>query len=248
MRVITNADDLGCGPLTDQATFELIAEGLVTSTTVLANGPTAADAPGWAREFPNCSFGVHLNLTDFKPFCASRAPQELLGEGGRFRSNLRLVPRLKRFREFIFYEFCAQIEYLLSQGMKLSHLDSHHHIHTIPVLLPVLKAVQRKYGIRKVRISRNVYLKASPASKILLLKKMIFNAVLRHWFSTRTTEAFTDLPAFCEGTSQFARKYHTIEIELHPGARTCAGESDQLRFLDRKDPEFRASLISYENL
>ena len=68
MRIIINADDLGISQEVNDAIFGLMAEGKVTSATILANGPAVEEAARRVAEFPECSFGVHLNLTEFKPW------------------------------------------------------------------------------------------------------------------------------------------------------------------------------------
>ena len=248
MRIITNADDLGSSLAVNRATFQLMSEGLVTSATVLANGPQIADACSQATRFPRCSFGVHLNLTEFRPLSHSAVPSRLLGDDGCFNGKLRQVPRLDRYRNFIFDEFCAQVDLLKGRGLNVSHLDSHHHVHTIPAVLPVLKAVQKKYGIRRVRISLNVYSLAKPAGRWLLAKKALFNAVLRHWYRTRTTDAFTDIDTFTQRREEVTKKYRVIEIMLHPGGPASELEARMLRALPATDSQFRARLISYAEL
>ncbi|MDF5570797.1 ChbG/HpnK family deacetylase, partial [Vibrio parahaemolyticus] len=41
----------------------------------------------------------------------------------------------------------AQVEHFLSLGLELSHLDSHHHAHTHPQILPVIKEVANEYRV-----------------------------------------------------------------------------------------------------
>ncbi len=248
MRIITNADDLGASPAVNEAVFGLIADGLVTSATVLANGPAVAEACGRLRQFPRCSFGAHLNLTEFKPLSGSLGLGVLLNSGGCFNGRIREVKGLHRLGKSLFAEFCAQIELLLSIGVKISHLDSHHHVHTIPTLFPVLKAVQRKYGIRRVRISLNLYPATGQPSRRLLWQKRVFNVVLRSWFNTKTTEVFTDLATFCEKRHELAARDRSVEIMLHPGAGNSDGETAALRSLAASDPTFKGRLISFWDL
>src|SRR6185312_1140149 len=56
----------------------------------------------------------------------------------------------------ILTEWCAQIGRLRALGVTLSHFDSHHDVHTIADLFPVLKTLQNRYGVRKVRLTRNL--------------------------------------------------------------------------------------------
>jgi predicted glycoside hydrolase/deacetylase ChbG (UPF0249 family) len=248
MRIITNADDLGGSPEANQAAFDLMKEGLVTSSTILANGKASGEACRQSAGFPRVSFGAHLNVTQFRPLSSARGLGRLLDGTGTFNGRVREGGSLWSLRAGIYEEWCAQIAFLLSHGVAVSHLDSHHHVHTIPALLGVLKAAQKRYAIRRVRISRNVYESDDAPPHGLLIKKHLFNAVLRHWYRTRTTGAFTSLEGFCENRERMARRFESVEIMLHPGAQRSSQEAGLLRSLAESDEAFSHSLISYHDL
>ena len=44
-------------------------------------------------------------------------------------------------------EWTAQIEKFLSYGLKPTHLDSHHHVHGLPILHDVLERLAVKYNV-----------------------------------------------------------------------------------------------------
>ena len=108
------------------------------------------------------SFGIHINLTEGSPL---RYSQLLLDRGfyedkdGQILLNgksFMLKKVDKAMRNEIEKEVCAQIEKLFDCGISLSHIDSHHHIHTRPYVLPVICKVAKKYGIRRIRRDLNV--------------------------------------------------------------------------------------------
>ena len=45
----------------------------------------------------------------------------------------------------VYNEFCAQIEKVKASGIDITHLDSHHHVHTFEVLKPVMERIIKKY-------------------------------------------------------------------------------------------------------
>ncbi len=94
-RIIVNADDLGWNRQVNQATRVLMEAGLVTSATIMANGPCWSEAIDLARSKPDLSFGVHLNLTGGRPLCGSRLLEPLLDDDGNFRKldSYRRCPR-----------------------------------------------------------------------------------------------------------------------------------------------------------
>jgi predicted glycoside hydrolase/deacetylase ChbG (UPF0249 family) len=73
MLLIVNADDLGASEPINEEIFRLMESGLVTSATLMANAPAFHHAIKQIRHFPNCSFGVHLNLTAFRHSIDRRA-------------------------------------------------------------------------------------------------------------------------------------------------------------------------------
>ena len=249
MKIITNADDLGLSPGVDHAIFELMSEGLVTSATMLANGRSVSAAALRLKEFPLCSFGAHLNLTEFAPLGGGAGLARLLDSQGRFCGNVRAAGSLWALREAVYQEWCAQVEYLLHLGVPVSHLDGHHHVHTIPALFPALKAVQRRYGIRRVRLSLNVYSAAEASGrKLPLLQKSCYNFCLRSVYRTRTTDAFMSLSAYYEHRARLIARYRCGEIMLHPGAESSVEETKMLRELGQSGVDFKSNLVSYLDL
>jgi len=224
-----------------------MAEGLVTSATILANAPATEEACRESVRYPGRSLGVHLNLTEFKPLTGNPELVALMGTG-RGDGSVRHPRTLATRRRHIFDEWCAQVERIQSFGIAVSHLDSHHHVHTIPTLLPVVKAVQQRYGIRKVRISKNLYTRRERPGALLRFKKTLFNTVLRAWHKTVTTDVFTDLAGFDENRELIQRRGWIVEIMLHPGGENSEAESRQLRDPALSDAWFRRCLVSYQAL
>lgn len=221
--VIVNADDLGLSPEVNEATFDLIAAGRLTSATILANGLAVAEAVQRARHFRTCSFGIHLNLTEFEPLTAARQSAPLVVAG---QLSLRTIPAAPtpRFLHAAFGELCAQVERLLKLGLCISHIDSHHHVHTVPSVFPVVKAVQHRYGIGKIRISKNIYVPCT-VSRALLWKKAAYNWTLRHVYNCATTEGFSEFASFHTVGTRVILPHRSIEAMVHPGAAANTDET-----------------------
>jgi len=246
-RVIINADDLGMSEGVNEAIFDLMNQGRVTSASVMANGPALRHAVARVKHFRRCSFGAHLNLTQFAPVTPGRDATLLTGPDGymsRSPGGKRFAPKL--FAAF-YRELCAQVELLGSAGIEISHFDSHNHVHTRPQLLPVIKALQRRYRIRKVRISKNIYTPEQPVSPALARKKMAYNWALRNFYATRTTEGFTELLSY---RAELERGHHCRSIELmaHPGASYAAEEVALLQSDWLNSSGLHAGLINYHEL
>ena len=256
LRLVVNADDLGASESVNQSVFDLAAGGTVTSATILTNAPAADGALNALERFPSVSFGVHLNLTEFEPIKRSTRLGPLLDDGGRFSpSAIRSVHIDAELRQAIFEEWCAQVGRVLAAGRTPSHFDSHHHVHTIPGLFPVLKRLQRRFGVRRIRLTKNLFGKSSPYTATHLIKKAAWNTALRVMYPTRTTDAFTSLEEFKDlFTRQKLARWlwpnrvadTTVEVMVHPGNPEFELENRLL--LSRWPTEQGFELISYASV
>jgi predicted glycoside hydrolase/deacetylase ChbG (UPF0249 family) len=159
-RLIINADDFGLTGGVNRAIAELHTSGVLTSSTLMARASATSDAIEIARTNPSLGIGCHVVLVDGMPvLSASRDIPHLAypasnqfrpGLGG-FLTNLYTSWPISRVECEIEAEVKAQIELLQSQGLLLTHIDTHKHTHMFPqVLRPVLRAA-RACGIRSVR-------------------------------------------------------------------------------------------------
>lgn len=249
MRVVINADDLGINPQVNDAIFGLMEEKRITSATLLANAPFLDQAVSRLSRHPDCSFGIHLNLTAFSPLTSPAGLREILDDSGSFQPNMREAGFGRSLREAIFEEFSAQVEHLQSRGVAISHMDSHHHIHTIPGLFLVLKRLQRTYGIRKVRISKNVYARNEQISKSLSFNKKVFNFCLRWGFPLATiTDCFSDFAAFLDRAASVAPTCRSYEVMVHPGHPDFREEWEMLRTRWEDTLPLPIEMINYRQL
>jgi len=250
MQLIINADDLGASRRVNDVACSLMEQGLVTSGTFLANSPFVQEASDLAKKFPGCSFGAHLNITEFSPLTHHHALELLLNSKGEFAGELiRQTPMNKALNDAIYLEFCTQIEYLTSLGIPIGHLDSHQYVHTIPKLFFVLKRVQKTYDIRKVRITRNLFGPDEKFSLILKGKKSLFNFWLRHYYTTYTTQAFSHFELFYQCAKLGKLKHDTYEVTVHPGSDYYGEkEIDLLCGRWRDELEIDVELVNYYDI
>jgi predicted glycoside hydrolase/deacetylase ChbG (UPF0249 family) len=132
-QLIVNADDFARSPEVNRGILAAHQQGIVTTTTVLINQPGSIQAvQEAARSAPELGMGLHLNLTLGTPCSPKYDIRELMGEHDLFHTvdfwfeNPQLVPINK-----VEIEWRAQIDKFISTGLKVDHLDSHHHIAVI---------------------------------------------------------------------------------------------------------------------
>ena len=252
MKIIINCDDLGASLNVNDRIFELMEQRRVTSATLMMNGPGAEDAVQRIGKFRGCSFGVHLNLTEFSPLTGQTGLLPLLDDHGEFNGTARRHPRdislTASIRARVYAEWCAQIERALALGVPISHIDSHHHVHTRLSLLPVLHRLRQRFGIRKVRLRHNVSGVSHPMSPLRLARNSAWNFILRHYVGAKTTDSFASFSVFHERLQAGLGWKGTIEAMCHPGGESFAAETELLRANWQQRLGRDAQLISYNDL
>ena len=155
-RLIVNADDFGQTRGINRAVLELHRAGLLTSATLMARAAATDEAIEIARATPTLGVGCHIVLSDGEPVLPPAQIASLLDPS----TNL-FTPRLPVFlgrlftgrirAEEIEAEATAQIQYLQSRGLHVTHVDTHKHTHMFAgVLRPLLRGA-RACGIHSVR-------------------------------------------------------------------------------------------------
>ena len=155
-RLILNADDFGLTGGVNRAILELHRAGALNSASLMARAAATEEAIELARCTPSLGVGCHVVLIDSEPVHGAQTIPTLVNQStGRFHPTLSIFLRLLltgRIRSSeIEAETAAQIALLQSRGLRLTHIDTHKHMHIFPaVLRPVLRAA-RAAGIRAVR-------------------------------------------------------------------------------------------------
>jgi predicted glycoside hydrolase/deacetylase ChbG (UPF0249 family) len=154
-RLIVNADDLGLTPGVNRAIVEAHRDGLVTSTSLIANGAAFDDAINLLAENPGLAVGLHVNLVYGKP--VAEAVDSLVNQDGEFHSladqSLRLTMGAARSDE-LRRELAAQAERLRASGVVITHIDSHRNIHLHPLAGWAISRLADEIGVRWVRFRR----------------------------------------------------------------------------------------------
>jgi predicted glycoside hydrolase/deacetylase ChbG (UPF0249 family) len=155
-RLILNADDFGLTPGINRAIGELNSAGVLTSATLMANGPAFDDAVAVAHAHPTLGIGCHIVLTDGIPVSPPETIPSLIGPDGKsFRPSLvdflrgLFLGRIKQ--EDIAREALAQIQKLQRAGVSVTHLDTHKHTHLFSAVTRPLLEVAEQTSIRAIR-------------------------------------------------------------------------------------------------
>jgi len=162
MRIVLHADDFGFDKDTLKATIDCFEKGALTSASIMPNMESTKEAINYAKENPQCSFGIHLTYVDgLKPICMANQIKSLVGNNGMFlpsnmiriKSLLHIISRME-----VVEETKRQIGLVLDAGIPVSHIDSHGHIHKFPIFQDAIAEAIGSFNIMRGRKGQDIYL------------------------------------------------------------------------------------------
>ncbi len=184
-RLIVNADDFGFTRGVNAGIVRAYRTGIVTSTTVMANGEAFEDAVELALANPGLGVGCHLAVVGGRPVARASKVRSLVDGKGALPATLtQLMIKLARgsvSTDDIACEFRAQIERVAMAGIKLTHLDTHKHSHTQPQVMKALVRVAGEFGIKCVRNPfEGIFpVRLSSLSKWAYVKQFLLSAAIQ---------------------------------------------------------------------
>ncbi|MCL5037209.1 MAG: chitin disaccharide deacetylase [Chloroflexi bacterium] len=145
-RLIVNADDYNFTPGVCRGIIRAYRDGIVRSTTVMVNMPGAEEAVELLKTVPGLATGIHLNITKGAPVSPPEKIPTLVGKENNFKPHNKFRMSTVDMAE-LKTELDAQVEKARALGLTLSHIDSHHHIHTFPDFSDVFFRVAKEQGL-----------------------------------------------------------------------------------------------------
>jgi hypothetical protein len=125
-RLVITADDLGRDPATTEVICELLAEGNVSATTLIAVSPHAADAAARVRA-QGIVPRLHITLTSERglpPWRPLGSAASLVDQHGAFVADPLVLQRHGETAD-VLSEADAQLAWLRRQGLRPTAADSH---------------------------------------------------------------------------------------------------------------------------
>ena len=245
-QLVVNADDFGFTRDVNQGIIEAHRQGILTATTLMANGDAFEDAVRKANENPLLDIGAHLVLIGGRSL--AEADRELPS------SVLRLLAAIAARRLNIYEELSAQVRRVLDAGIRLTHLDTHKHTHLAPPVLDAVARIAEEFGIRWVRRPFDLPITAAHAGApwgkratsggMAFIRSRFHRVLIQHQCRTtdhfagfqitgrfRTRELVALIRALPEGST---------ELMCHPGR--CTGElrSARTRLKESREAELEA--------
>lgn len=247
-RLAVNADDFGFTGDVNRGIVDAHLRGILTSTTIMANGNAFDDAVRLAGEHPTLDIGVHFVLVGgFSLLDPRRAFPSSVGELIRAMLARKIDP---------YAELRVQILRVLEAGIRPSHLDTHKHTHLLPPVLDAVARLGEEFGVRWVRRPFDLPLHGSP-SDVPLTTRIVSRAFrgVRSQFHTKLSRhgcATTDWFAGFQLTGRYDANavVHLLrhlpegftEFMVHPGYCTDELRGAKTRLKESREAELNALL------
>jgi predicted glycoside hydrolase/deacetylase ChbG (UPF0249 family) len=244
-QLVVNADDFGFTPDVNQGIVEAHRGGILTATTLMANGAAFDDAVRLARETPTLDIGCHLVLVGGHSLLNGRAFPPTVA---------RLLAALARHEIRAYDEVAAQVRRITAAGIRPTHLDTHKHTHLAPPVLEAVVRLSQESGICWVRrpfdfpmraLAGAAPLKTRLTNCAMQLPRVWFRRVLeRH--GCRSTGHFAGFQITGRfRTAELVQLLHllpegTTELMCHPGRCTAALRQAHTRLKESREEELEA--------
>ena len=142
--LLINADDLGLWPSVDAGILHAWAQRAISGSTVFATVPRLPEVLRKAGD-AGLPVGIHLNLTMGRPLSDAAEIPALVATNGAFMKRGQWTLPLPA--DQVARELRRQVEQVFDLGCSPTHLDSHHHIHRYPEVLPVVMALAQEFHL-----------------------------------------------------------------------------------------------------
>lgn len=244
-QLVVNADDFGFTPDVNEGIVEAHVRGILTATTLMANGAAFADAVRLAAETPSLDIGCHLVLIGGDSLVTGRPfPQ----------SVPQLLAALAKREIHPYEELAAQVRRIEDAGIRPSHLDTHKHTHLAPPVLDAVARIGEEFGIRWVRRPFDFplnalrggipWIKRATSAGMGVLRRRFHRVLERH--GCRTTDHFAGFQITGHfRTAELVELLAAIppgstELMCHPGRCGESLRSARTRLKESREHELEA--------
>jgi predicted glycoside hydrolase/deacetylase ChbG (UPF0249 family) len=202
--LIVNADDFGRSNAINQGIIEGHQRGIVTSASLMTDRDAFDEAVSLAKSHPQLGIGLHLDLDHF--FNVQHGVGRLLDYKDPSVPMSAIVQETER-----------QIEKILSTGLRILHLDGHHHVHMRPELFGAVAALTAKHKVPVIRYFRGFYDGLYPNVNMAWIRDVIarFGLKCTGEFFAGWEPVESSLPGY--RYFDLAVPFETAELMVHPG-------------------------------
>lgn len=246
-KIIINADDFGLSRGVNYGIIDAFNHGVLSSTTLMPNMPGTSHAIELAKKNPKLAIGVHLTLTTGKPILDLK--NSLTTDEGKFHPYKYFLDGNKVDAHELFNEWDAQIQFLLDQGLVLSHIDSHHHAHSFEGNEEVVTKLGQKYNLPIRPFNGNKFgsqtvdcfsVDLEEVAKVLADNAHEGFTIVKEQIRTNDTIEFMCHPGYVdyylmENSSYTTMRANTIEFLINSPFANALKENDDIQLINYFD-------------
>ncbi len=224
--LIVNADDYGYFRCVSKGILKAASEGIVTATGVFANATDFAEHAARLRDYEALDAGVHLNLTEGMPL-TNDLRKKLVRTSGHFPRKFPMTMAILSGSikpQDVMCEWRAQIERCLGAGLNVRFLNSHEHLHMLPILFPIATALAAEHAIPHVRFPksrlagsplRTSFLRDAIVKTLEIVNRRNLKVPAAHFLGMEASGRLT--VHFLEQSIPQLRPGEVYELMCHPG-------------------------------
>ncbi|MBQ3452008.1 MAG: ChbG/HpnK family deacetylase [Selenomonadaceae bacterium] len=232
-KIIVNADDFGRHELINRAVERAFKAGCLKSATLMAGGAAFDDAVKVAKKNSGLGVGIHFTLANGNPVLPPEEIPTLVTAEGIFHDNyLKFLKRYlsgKISRAEVHSELAAQLEKISRAGLKLTHFDSHQHLHHVPGIIEIVLKLAQTENISAMRVANTKLFDGELDSLGKLFGRLGLGSLAKfaehaaHKKKFATPEHFAGIVAGESVSENFLLnlienlREGTTEVMLHPG-------------------------------
>jgi len=180
-QLIATSDDFGLSSGVNRAVEQAWNNGILTCASIMPGAAGFDEAVDIARRNPGLQVGLHLTLVHGSSVLPHSQIPGLVDSAGCFTDNPVAAGMRYFFDKSLIrqlrLEITAQIERVLENGIRLSHIDGHLNIHQHPTVFSILAELMPAYGIHSYRLSRERLLHNLAFSRERVLGKTVESVI-----------------------------------------------------------------------
>lgn len=211
--IIINADDFGYNENINDAIATCINLNIINSTTIMVNTIAFENAIELATKYSfKDKVGIHLNLTEGKSL-TDLSDTGITDKYGNFIRNSINNPRIffsSFIKSKIKQEIAQQYDKLIEKNLIPTHIDSHHHVHTLPwisnIFFEFAKEKNKKIRLPFVQLRKNFF--------IFLLNFLLSQKYKK--YNLHFSDKFQRVDYFIEHFDKSKTKKFSYELMVHP--------------------------------
>ncbi|CAL8477325.1 hopanoid biosynthesis-associated protein HpnK [Caballeronia sp. S22] len=218
--IIVTADDFGLHERVNHAVARAHREGVLTCASLMVGANAAHHAVKIARDLPSLRVGLHLVLTDGAATLPRWSIPDLVDargsfEGSMFENGVRFF-FLQRVRRQLAIEIYAQFKAFAATGLELDHVNVHKHFHLHPTILALILEIGPQFGMRAMRLPREMHGSLFLRPWVALMKKRLDDAGIAHndWVAGIAATGRMDESALLAALAK--PREGVLEIYSHP--------------------------------